>query len=80
MGLRKIVDTFTLLVSVVDKVMDLLPSYDQNKKKQFYSLRKKYEEEKSKNYPDRDDNLVGVLHDDLLRFMDVFKEELSNEK
>ena len=77
MPLSQIIDTFALLISVVDKLMDVLPNYDQRKRKEFYNLRQKYENEKKQSYPLRDDNKVGIYRDKLLLFMSEFKKEIG---
>lgn len=69
-----IVDT---LLSITDKVMDHLPNYEQRKKKEFRSLRMAYDNEKSKDPSQRDDNLVGVYRDRLLLFVSIFEKEMS---
>ena len=73
-------EVFGTLLSVVDKVMDIIPNYEQIKKEKFYSLRVAYENEKSKEFPYRDDNLVGIYRNRLLQFISVFDSEISGQK
>ena len=72
-----VADAVTMLLSVVGKVMDKLPNYDQRKKEEFYKLRTKYENEKSKEYYMRDDNQLGIYRDRVMRFCSIFSTELS---
>lgn len=67
-------------LSIVDKAMDLIPNYDQRKKQKFYKMRMQYEDEKNKEYPHRDDNLVGIYRDRCLQFIAIFADEISGEK
>jgi len=69
------VKMFELALSITDKLMDKMPNYEQKKRKQFYNLRSRYQEEK--NMEDRDDNLLGHYRDQLLIFLDAFDKELS---
>ena len=74
MGAMEIIGS---VLSIVDKAMDLIPNYEQRKKSEFRSLRMAYENEKSKDYPHRDDNLVGIYRDRLLRFIDIFAKDIN---
>lgn len=73
-------ETINLLLNVVDKTMDLIPNYDQRKKSEYRRYKTAYEEEKNKAYPHRDDNLVGVYRDRLLRFIAAFNFEIPRPK
>ncbi len=67
-------------LSIIDKFMDMLPDYEQRKKEKFYSLKVAYENEKSKQVPYRDDNLVGIYRNRILQFLSVFNSEISGQK
>lgn len=70
MGVTEIIG---LLLGVVDKVLDRLPTYDQKKKEQYFKLRQEYEEELKKDFPERDDSRILDLRDELLNFVSSFK-------
>jgi len=72
-----VANAVTMLLSVVGKVMDKLPNYTQKKKEEFYELRTQYEEEVAKEYPNRDDNKLGIYRDRVMRFCSIFNSELS---
>ena len=72
-----VASAFTMLLSVVNKTMDMLPDYEQRKKEKYHKLLTLYENEKSQEGWLRDDNLVGIYKNKLLRFISVFKEELD---
>ena len=72
-----VLNTINLLLSVTDKLMDKLPDYEQRKKEKFLKMKRRYENEKAKQYPDRDDNLIGVYRDRILRFIAIFNSEIS---
>lgn len=67
-----------LAIGVVSKVLDMLPDYDQRKRKKFHDLNKKYEFEKIKDYPDRDDERVIILRHELRNFIKAFQAEISS--
>jgi len=73
-------DAVSMLLSVVSKAMDMIPNYEQRKKKEFFKLMEDYENEKKKAYPARDDNLVGIYRDRLMLFISVFDTEISGQK
>jgi len=77
MAATGIMETITLLMSIADKVMDMLPDYEQIKKEEFLRLKTAYENEKKKDVLSRDDNLVGIYRDMLLMFLSVFNEEIG---
>ena len=72
-----VIGTVNLLLSVTDKLMDKFPNYDQSKKETYFELKRNYENEKAKEYPNRDDNLVGVHRNRLLRYIAIFDSEIS---
>jgi len=75
-----VASAFTMLLSVVNKTMDMLPDYEQRKKEKFYKMQRDYSNEKNKEFPNRDDNLVGVYRDRCLQFVAVFSAEISSKK
>jgi hypothetical protein len=56
--------------------MDRLPDYEQRKKEKFHKLLRKYKDEVSKNYPQRDDLLVSHYADKLRDFLKDFANEI----
>jgi len=75
-----VASAFTMLLSVVNKTMDMLPDYEQRKKEKFHKMQRDYNNEKNKEYPQRDDNLVGIYRDRCLQFVAVFNYEISSKK
>jgi len=65
------------LLVVVGKILDKLPNYSQRKKEKYYKLCKQFENEMSRDYGNRDDNLVGVYKMELERFVKVFSSEIE---
>lgn len=66
------------LLGVVDKVLEAMPDYEQRKREQYFKLRKKLQEEMSRDLPD--DNLIGNLTDELKLFLESFSQEISRQK
>jgi len=64
-------------LSVVGKVMDKLPDYEQKKAEQFHKLRGEYETELKKPLGLRNDQLVLDLSDELRRHVEDFAAVLS---
>lgn len=75
-----IVEAATVLISLVNKLIDLFPDYEQKKKEEFYYLKKRYEEAKSQSFPLRDDNQVEIYRNDLIRFIETFNTYLDVKK
>lgn len=67
----------TTTISLADKALSLVPNYDQRKKKKFYELKERYENEFRKDYPERDDNLIDHYRNDLLCHIQAFSSEIS---
>lgn len=67
----------TALANMTSKVMDKLPDYDQKKKEHFHDLNTRLNAERKKQYPDRDDDLIMNLRDDLVSFCLAFNEEIN---
>jgi len=72
-----LIETAGLLFGVVSKFMDKTPNYDQKKKQEYYDLKKEYDEQVKKDFPDRDDELISMLRDELRVLSQVFYEEIS---
>lgn len=72
-------ESITLLLSIANKLMDLLPDYEQVKREKFHRLRTKYEEEQMKEWDKRDDNLLGIYRSRILLFMQDFEQEIDRE-
>ena len=68
--------TIAIALGLADKLMDKVPDYDQRKKEKYYKLKRKYNEEISKKYSERDDHLIGCLSDELCDFLETFNEEI----
>lgn len=61
-----------VLLSITDKILDRMPTYDQRKKAEYFKLKKLYLDELARVYPNRDDNLVDVYRRDLmLKFSEI---------
>lgn len=67
----------SVALSITNKLMDKLPDYDQRKKQQFHDLNLRYEQEKKKTYPERDDDLIMNLRDELSSFLSMFDGEVK---
>ncbi len=64
-----------LVLSIVDKLLAKTPNYDEKKKKQFYDLKLAYVGESKKTYPERDDDLLMNLRDQLSVWIEAFDKE-----
>jgi hypothetical protein len=64
-------------MSIADKLMDKIPNYDQRKKEKYYKLKRKYENEKSKVWHERDDQRIDLLRYELCDFLKIFNSEIS---
>ena len=73
-GIGQIVST---ILSLTDTIMKKLPDYDQKKKETFYKFKRAYENERSKDYKLRDDNLLDFYRERLLDFAQTFSEEIN---
>lgn len=65
-----------LALSIVDQVMGMLPNYEQKKRKEFYKLKRKYEEELVKDFSERDHDLILTYQSELRDFLKAFQKEL----
>lgn len=76
-GNMSVLGTVELLLSVTGKLLDKLPDYDQRKKEKFNKLQKEYNEEITKEYPQRDDNKLANLRDEIKIFTSTFIKEIQ---
>lgn len=70
-------DWVTLALSLGLEIMKKIPNYDQKKRNEYYNKTKQYNQEKAKTYPERDDDLLLSLKEDLFAHLDAFKKEIS---
>jgi len=68
-------DWITLALSLADQTLKKLPDYDQKKKQEYYKKKQAYNQEKSKSYPMRDDDLLLGLKEDLYAFAQAIHNE-----
>jgi hypothetical protein len=74
MGVTEIVAS---LLSIIGKVMDRMPTYNQTRKAKFLKLKEEYESELIKDFPTRDDELIILKRMELLEFARVFQSEIQ---
>lgn len=67
----------TLALSLGDQLLKKMPSYDQKKKEDYYEKKTLYTQERAKAYPDRDDDLLLALREDLYNHLEAFKKEIE---
>ena len=67
------------LLGALEEAIKLIPDYEQRKKNQYFKLKERYENEKSKEYYERDDNQLAIYRSDLMRFISVFRSEISTK-
>ncbi len=67
----------TTIISIIDKLLDKTPSYDQKKREQWYLLQRLYNEEVKKIYPERDDDLVMNLREQIIIFGSAFDKDIA---
>ncbi len=70
------VELIAAALSIISKVMDTLPNYEQAKKQKFHKLKEEYYEEFQKPSGERDDNKLTDLYGQLVRFASDFAKEL----
>lgn len=68
------------LARMTEKMMDLLPNYEQRKKEQFLKLKRKFEMEYVKPADEASDDLIMNLRDELIRHANTFLNELDSEE
>jgi len=69
-----LIATIPVALGVIDKILGLIPNYDQRQKERFHKLRTQYENEKNSSH--RDDNLVDAYRTELLQFIESFAADL----
>lgn len=67
----------TLALSLGDQILKKIPNYDQKKRKDYYEKKSLYTQEKAKTYPERDDDLLLALKEDLYNHLEAFKKEIE---
>lgn len=70
-------DYFLIALKLASQIMSNIPDYDQRKKEKFFNLSRQLEEEWNRPYPDRDDDLILNLRDELGLFIKSFYEEIK---
>lgn len=70
-------DWITLALSLGDQILKKIPNYDQKKRNDYYNKKKLYNQEKAKTYPQRDDDLLLSLKEDLFTHLEAFKKEIQ---
>ena len=70
-------DVIKLLIEVTNKLLDKTPNYSQRRYAEYLEVKKRYEYEKSKDYPDRDDNKLVMYRRDLLQFISEINSSIS---
>lgn len=70
------IDYLKLAMSLADKVLGILPDYEEKKKKEFYKLKEQYERQIKKPYYQRDDLIVDQSRDELRLFIQRLIEEI----
>lgn len=64
--------TVGTVVSLVDKALGLMPTYDQRKKAEWLDLKKEYLKQVNLEMTERDADLILNLRDAVLLFADNF--------
>ena len=70
-------DYVALALTLGDKVLDLLPSYDEKVIKAYYKKRKLYNDEIARDYGQRDDDLILSLREDLKLMLTTVVKDLN---
>ena len=61
-----VITTVNLLLKLTDTVASKLPNEHQRRVKQYMKVKREYLYESAQSYPERDDNLIDNLRDELL--------------
>lgn len=77
MNSASILELLVLVLGIAKKILDRMPSYAESKKEEFYFLTQRFEDEISKEYPDRDDSKCDIYRRELLLFLRAFSDEIS---
>lgn len=67
------------VLSLLDKIMDRTPNYEQSKKEQYFKIKKKLLEEAKKPDHIKNDGIIDDLSDELLIFVESFSEEIATK-
>ena len=67
---------FEIALSFGSKLLGKIPDYDQKKKSQFFKLQDSYNKEKMN--PDRDDDKLLNIKEELAAFLRAFQEEIKS--
>ena len=70
----------TVLLSIIDKTMGMMPNYSQRKKQDFYDMVSRYHAEMSLAKDARDDNYIQKLYTEIIDFAKAFQTEINNVK
>jgi len=65
------------LITIATKLLDKTPNYSQKKREQWHDLQQRYSEELKKLYPERDDDLVMNLREQIILFASTFDQEIK---
>jgi len=71
-----ITEVLGALLSVIDKVMDRIPTVEQSRKKKYHNLKEEYYEELQKPPGSRDANKLTDIYYQLVRFATDFAKDL----
>jgi NAD-dependent SIR2 family protein deacetylase len=69
---------FAAIEQALALINKISPSYTQKKKQEFLDLQQRLTQEQAKDYPDRDDNFICGLEDELKNFFETFKAEIMS--
>lgn len=68
-----------LILSITDKLLAKTPDYDQKKAQEYNDLKLAYKAELTKTYPERDDDLIMNLRDQLTTWIESFNKDLEGK-
>jgi len=57
-------DYFLLALKLGQSILDKLPDYDEKKRQKYHDLVRQYNNEITKDYPERDDDLIMNLREE----------------
>jgi len=69
--------TLELALSILDKLLDKIPDYDDRKIKNYYKIKDKFRKEVNRPYSERDDDLILDLRDELIDQMFLTNREIK---
>ena len=70
-------DYVAIALTLGDKILDLLPSYDEKLVKRFYEKKSLYLKEIARDYGERDDDLILYLREDLKLMLSTIAKDLD---